>query len=104
MALTPAVEISFLSYEEQRIVAECMARHEVKPSLSQAVRLKKMNRTGTLTEEAIDQILSEEKKADRMAPTSGTHYRKFFPPDYSPKQIETVIIGLLKEWKARAAV
>jgi ParB family chromosome partitioning protein len=104
MALTPAVEISFLSYEEQRIVAECMARHEVKPSLSQAVRLKKMKQAGTLRSEAIDSILAEEKKTDRTAPTSGAHYRKFFPPDYSAKQIETVIIGLLKEWKARAAV
>jgi ParB family chromosome partitioning protein len=100
LALTPAVEISFLSYAEQQAVAGCMAKHGAKPTLSQAVRLKKMKQAGTLTEEAIDQILSEEKKPGRTAPTSGAHYRKFFPPEYSPKQIETVIVGLLKEWRA----
>jgi ParB family chromosome partitioning protein len=59
-----------------------------------------MKQAGTLTLEIIDTILSEEKKPPHTTPTNGTHYRKFFPPDYSPKQIETVIIGLLKDWKA----
>jgi ParB family chromosome partitioning protein len=104
LAFNPAVELSYLSYEEQRTVAECMAKYEVKPSLSQAVRLKKMNRAGTLTVDVTDAVLSEEKKSPRTTPTNGAHYRKFFPPDYSPKQIEAVIVGLLKEWKARAAV
>jgi ParB family chromosome partitioning protein len=77
-----------------------MAKYEVKPSLSQAVRLKKMNHAGTLTAAVIDSMLSEEKKPPPAAPTSGARYRKFFPPDYSPKQIETVIVGLLRDWQA----
>jgi ParB family chromosome partitioning protein len=77
-----------------------MAKYEVKPSLSQAVRFKKMNRAGTLTAAVIDSVLSEEKKPPSAAPTVGTHYRRFFPPDYSPKQIETVIVGLLRDWQA----
>jgi ParB family chromosome partitioning protein len=71
-----------------------MVKYEVKPSLSQAVRFKKMNRVGTLTAAVIDSALLEEKKPPLAAPTSGARYRKFFPSDYSPKQIETVIVGL----------
>ena len=61
-----------------------------------------MKQAETLTADVIDAALSEEKKPTRDGSTP--HYRKFFPPDYSPKQIETVIVRLLKEWKARAAV
>jgi ParB family chromosome partitioning protein len=82
-----------------------MAQYDCKPSLSQAVRLKKMKRAGTLTEEIIGNVLAEEKKLaqDGLAPQGEEHgsarFRLYFPPEYSMKQIETVIIGLLKEWK-----
>jgi ParB family chromosome partitioning protein len=83
-----------------------MAKYEIKPSLSQAVRLKKLKQDGKLTPNEIDAILAEEKKppkAEQNGETSDSlRFRRFFPPDYSPKQIETVIVGLLKEWKARA--
>jgi ParB family chromosome partitioning protein len=100
LAFNPAVELSYLSFDEQHIVADCMTRHEIKPSLSQAVRLKKMKQAGTLTAEVIDKVLSEEKKPETASPTSSAHYRKFFPPEYSPKQIEAVIVGLLRDWRA----
>ena len=103
LAFNPAVELSYLSISEQTAIAECMAKYEVKPSLSQAVRLKKLKQTGTLTLDVIDAILAEEKKQSQGEPTGTLRYRKFFPPEYSKKQIETVIFGLLKEWKARAA-
>jgi ParB family chromosome partitioning protein len=104
LAFSPAVELSYLSYEEQRIVVECMEKYDVKPSLSQAVRFKKMKQDGTLTAEIIDSILAEEKKPPQSAERGSARFRRYFPPDYSMKQIETVIVGLLKEWKARAAV
>jgi ParB family chromosome partitioning protein len=100
LAVMPAVELSYLSFEEQTAVVDCMDKYAVKPSLSQAVRFKRMKQAGTLTAAVIDAVLSEEKKPPHTAPTAGTHYRKFFPPDYSPKQIEAVIVGLLKDWKA----
>jgi ParB family chromosome partitioning protein len=100
LAMTPAAELSYLSIGEQMLVAGCMAKHETKPSLSQAVRLKKMKQAGTLSAAAIDSVLAEEKKPPPPAPTSGAHYRRFFPPDYSPKQIEAVIVGLLRDWRA----
>ncbi|MDR0356514.1 MAG: hypothetical protein LBJ64_12395 [Deltaproteobacteria bacterium] len=80
LAFNTAVELSYLSFDEQHIVADCMTRHEIKPSLSQAIRLKKMKQAGTLTAEVIDKALSEEKKPETASPTSSAHYRKFFPP------------------------
>ena len=104
LAFNPAVELSYLTQTEQRAVAEAMAVHGVKPSLSQAVRLKKLKQDGKLTLEAIDLMLSEEKKPPKGEPTGSARYRRYFPASYSPKQIDEVIVGLLKDWKARAAV
>ena len=81
------------------------ATHElaVKPSLSQAVRLKEMKKAGILTIEAIDKMLSEAKKPPRGDQTGSLRFRKYFPPDYSQKQMDAVIIDLLKEWKSGKA-
>jgi hypothetical protein len=81
-----------------------MERHETKPSLSQAVRLKKLKKENKLTAEIIDAVLSEVKKPTESKASENAKYRKFFPSDYSQKQIDGIIIGLLEEWKARAAV
>jgi len=104
LAFSAAVELSYLSFDEQRVVADCMEKHGVKPSLSQAVRFKKMNQDGALTSEAIDSVLAEEKKPNEGKPKGSLRFRKFFPPDYSPNQIEAVIIELLRDWKARTAL
>ena len=102
LAFNPAVELSHLSLTEQTAVADAMAAYGVKPSLSQAVRLKKLKQDGKLTLEAIDHMLSEEKKPPKGEPTGSARYRRFFPPTYSPKQIDTVIVELLTNWKAKA--
>ncbi|MDR1246711.1 MAG: ParB/RepB/Spo0J family partition protein [Clostridiales Family XIII bacterium] len=102
LAFNPAVELSYLSYDEQHLVAEAMERHGVRPSLSQTVRLKKLKQAGTLTNEVIDAVLAEDKKPPQGEPTGGARFRKFFPPEYSPKQIEAVIIKLLRAWKGGA--
>ena len=81
-----------------------MAAHEVKPSLSQAVRLKKLKKDGKLTSDMIDRILSEAKKPPKSEPTGSMRFRKYFPPDYSQKQMESVIVELLTEWKKSKAV
>ena len=98
----PDVELSYLSQKEQTAVAAAMDELAVKPSLSQAVRLKEMKKAGTLTIEAIDKMLSEAKKPPKGEQTGSLRFRKYFPPDYSQKQMDAVIIDLLKEWKARA--
>jgi hypothetical protein len=65
LAFNPAVELSYLSFDEQTAVVDCMDKYVVKPSLSQAVRLKKMKQAGTLTLEVIDTILY--RPAERLA-------------------------------------
>ena len=102
LAFNPAVELSYLSQKEQTAVAAAMDELAVKPSLSQAIRLKEMKKAGILTIEAIDKMLSEAKKPPKGEQTGSLRFRKYFPPDYSQKQMDAVIIDLLKEWKARA--
>jgi ParB family chromosome partitioning protein len=99
IAFNAAVELSFLTRSEQAAVVDCMTKYDCKPSLSQAVRLKKLMQDGTLTSEIIDSIFAETKDSPVAEPTMRLRYRKYFPPEYSPKQVVTVIIGLLKEWR-----
>jgi ParB family chromosome partitioning protein len=106
LAFNPAVELSYLSITEQTAVADAMAKYEIKPSLSQAVRLKKLKaelsgRSKTLMTEAIDTILSEDKKPPKNEQPVA-RFRSFFPSGYSPKQMDTVIIKLLTDWKGGA--
>jgi len=58
-----------------------------------------MNQSGELSVDAIDSMLAEAKKPHKSEPKGTMRFRKYFPPDYSLKQIETVIVELLKEWK-----
>jgi ParB family chromosome partitioning protein len=105
LAFTPAVELSYLAYSEQQIVVDCMAKYEMRPSLSQAVKLKNLNKEGVLTAETIEEILSETKSQD--APKEKEEkglgrFKQFFPDNYSTAQMSEVITKLLKEWKASA--
>jgi ParB family chromosome partitioning protein len=99
IAFNPAVELSYLSQKEQTAVIFTMESHGIKPSLSQAVRLKKLKQTGELTSGMIDEILGETKKQPSGEPKGSERYRRFFPPGFSNKQIDDVIITLLKGWK-----
>jgi len=103
LAFNPATELSYLSLTEQVAVASAMEHYDIKPSHSQAKRLKIMSKAGELTIEKIDAMLSEIKKPLKGEPTGSTRFRKYFPPDYSQKQIEDVIILLLKEHQAKQA-
>lgn len=100
LAFNPAVELSYLSRTEQAAVVEAMEMYEIKSSLSQAVRLKKMKANSELSSEIIIKILSEDKKPPKAQQTSNARYRRFFPPDYSQKQIDAVVVELLTKWKS----
>ncbi len=104
LSFMPAVELSYLTITEQTAVADAMERHEVRPSHSQAMRLKKLSQEGGLTPERIDGIIAEEKAPPKDKPTGSMRFRKYFPPEYSQKQMEAVIVSLLKQWKAGAVV
>lgn len=99
IAMTPAVEISYLKPEEQALLVETINSEQATPSLSQAQRMKKLSQSGELNEDTMLNIMSEEKKpeVDKIVFTSDT-LRKYFPRSYTPKQMETTIIKLLESW------
>ena len=99
ISFNPAVELSYLTQSQQTAVAQAMENHVIKPSLSQAKRLKKLNQSGELTLELIDSILSETKKPPKGESTGSARFRQYFPPDYSQKQMDDVITTLLKVWQ-----
>ena len=100
LAFNPAVEVSYLRRDEQRMLLEAMDAEQTTPSLSQAQRLKKFSQEGRLTEEAMSAIMSEEKKSDmdKVTLRSDT-LRRYFPKSYTPKQMEQTIIKLLDVWQ-----
>lgn len=99
IALNPAVELSYLKPAEQTMLLDAMDCEQTTPSLSQAQRLKRFSQEGKLTEESMLAIMSEEKKSDidRISLPRDT-IKKYFPKDYTPKQMEDQIIDLLKKW------
>ena len=101
IAFNPAVELSYLSQVEQTAVISAMESHGIKPSLSQAVRLKKLKQAGELTVSMIDEILSESKKssAEDNKDKEISRFRKFFPDGYTTRQMNKVISDLLKTWQ-----
>ena len=100
LAFNPAVEVSYLKRDEQRMLLEAMDAEQTTPSLSQAQRLKKFSQEGRLTEEEMSAIMSEEKKSDmdKVTLRSDT-LRRYFPKSYTPKQMEQTIIKLLDVWQ-----
>lgn len=102
IALNPAVELSYLTPAEQELLVVTMDSEQATPSLSQAQRLKRFSQSGKLTEESMLAIMSEEKKqdVDRVTFTRDT-LKKFFPRDYTPRQMEETILKLLQGWSKK---
>ena len=99
IAMTPAVEISYLKPEEQELLVETISSEQATPSLSQAQRMKKLSQSGELNEDTMLNIMSEEKKpeVDKIVLTTNT-LRKYFPRSYTPRQMENTILKLLEAW------
>ena len=99
IAFNPAVELSYLSREEQTLLLDAMDAEQATPSLSQAQRLKRFSQEGKLTWESMSAIMSEEKKSevDKVTLTGDKLY-KYFPKSYTPRQMEDTIIKLLEGW------
>ena len=100
IAMTPAVEISYLKPEEQKLLLDTMDCEQATPSLSQAQRLKKLSQFGGLNEDTMLTIMSEQKKPELSSniTLSGDKLRKYFPKSYTPAQIENTIFKLLDSW------
>ena len=102
IAFSPAVELSYLKEEEQRLFLEAMDYSQATPSLSQAQRIKKLSQQGVCTQNAMFSIMSEEKKSDMDKLTIKQDVlRKYFPKSYTPLQMQQTIIKLLEQWQKR---
>lgn len=97
IALTPAVELSFLKKDEQENLLMTMESEDAPPSLSQAQRMKKLNQSGRLDMDAIFAIMTEEKANQKETVKIGMEkLRKYFPRDATPKQMVDTILRLLE--------
>lgn len=102
IGINPAVEISYLTKENQKNLLYAMDYAQAIPSLSQAQRMKKMQQAGLCTKEALCAIMSEEKKSDLDRVTiKNDVLKKYFPKSYTPKQMEDTIIKLLEQWQRK---
>ena len=99
MGMTPAVEISYLKPDEQKLLIETIDSEQATPSFSQAQRMKKLSQEGKLNDDAMLGIMMEQKKPenwDLKLPMD--RIRKYFPCSYTPQRMEETIIKLLENW------
>ena len=102
ISFNPAVELSYLRPEEQRNLIEAMDFTQAAPSLSQAMRLKKLSQEGGCPLDDMCEILGEVKKGDLDRVAFKTEQiRKFFPKSYTPRQMSDVILKLLDQWQKK---
>ena len=102
LKVTPAADyISHLSEKEQAALLVIMERDEMAPSLGQARRLKELSDEGKLDSTAMEVILREDKPVTRKVTLKNDRLQKYFPPSYTPKQIEDLIIKLLDQWQRK---
>ncbi len=97
IALTPAVELSFLKKDEQENLLITMESEDATPSLSQAQRMKRLSQSGRLDMDTIFEIMTEEKANQKETlKFSADRIKKYFPKNTTPKQMEDYIIRLLE--------
>ena len=102
IAFNPAVELSYLDESQQRDFLEAMDGTQNAPSVSQAQQLKKMAQCGEFTYEKAFDILGQEKKSEQDTVTiKNDILRKYFPRNYTPRQMEEKIIQLLDAWQKK---
>ena len=99
IGMTPAVEISYLKPDEQKLLIETIDSEQATPSFSQAQRMKRLSQEGKLSDDAMLGIMMEQKKPenwDLKLPMD--KIRKYFPRSYTPQRMEETIIKLLDMW------
>lgn len=100
IAFNPAYELSFLTLDEQAVILEALTGEVGSISLSQAEQLKKLSQDGQFTRDAALTILCGKKPASVKFSLKEKKIRKYFPTDYTPQQMEDVILELLEKWQA----
>ena len=102
IALTPAVELSYLNKQEQKDLLETMESEDCTPSLSQAIQMKKLSQAGELTMDRIFDILREPKanQQDKIS-FRMDDLRRYFPKSYSAARIQETILKLLSDYQKK---
>ena len=101
IAFNAAVEVSYLTEPEQKMLCDAIEREECTPNLKQARRLKQFSQDGKLDENVIDAIMTEEKPIEDKLVLKGDVLAKYFPRTYTPSQKQKVIVKLLEDWHKR---
>lgn len=101
LSFNPAVELSYLTREQQGELMEIMGELQAVPSLEQAKRLKKYSQEGKLDRNVMDAILTEERPAPVQVTLKNDRLKQYFPQTYTTKQMEEVIFSLLETWKTQ---
>ena len=92
-----------LTEKEQVMLEMVMAQEQVSPSVDQAQQLKRLSEAGELTEAVLRQIMAKKAKEKKVV-LKETSLGEYFPQDYTPKQMEDVILHLLKDWSAKQGI
>ena len=101
IAFNAAVEVSYLTEPEQKMLCDAIEREECTPNLKQARRLKQFSQDGKLDENVIDAIMTEEKPIEDKLVLKGDVLAKYFPRTYTPSQKQKIIVRLLEDWHKR---
>lgn len=98
IAFSPAVELSFLTQQEQLALLDAMDSEQARPSLSQAQRLRKLSESGSLNITLMRNILAEEKLNGEKVAMDYSDFRDYFPPKTTDRQTHKVLIKLVRIW------
>ena len=99
IGMTPAVELSYLKPEEQKLLIDTIDSEQATPSLSQAQRMKKLSYEGKLNDDTMLGIMMEQKKPEVWNLTLPMDkIKKYFPRSYTPQRMEETILKLLEGW------
>lgn len=99
LVLRPAVELSYLTREEQGLLLDVMSSREIVPTLEQAQQLKLYSQNNQLTDMKVKAVLTQGKTPSMQVTLKKKCLSQYFPKDYTQKQMEEVILSLLETWK-----
>ena len=98
IAMTAAVELSYLGSKEQAQVMEIIDAEATAPSIAQAIKIHNFSKEGKLSPAVIESIMQEEKSPKRKVTISEDKINRYFPKNYTKEQIEETVLKLIQGW------
>ena len=103
LAMNAAVELSYLGSKEQSDVVKAIAAEEAAPKIAQAKKIRRFSSKGKLNDGVIEAIMQEQKPEKVQVTFKEDRLRKYFPKNYSVKQIEDILVKLMEKWARQRA-